>query len=84
MGDRDDRRDDDRRTVSRFQSGEREEALRVLFERYGPVTYAFFRRRVGAPDVAVEQPTWDFGQTPPTDDPILDKALASIAEKKAA
>ena len=54
MGDRDDRRDDDRRTVSRFQSGEREEALRVLFERYGPVTYAFFRRRVGAPDVAAD------------------------------
>jgi carboxyl-terminal processing protease len=36
------------------------------------------------PDVAVEQPTWDFGQTPPTDDAILDKALASFAEKKAA
>jgi carboxyl-terminal processing protease len=36
------------------------------------------------PDVAVEQPTWDFGQTPPTEDPILDKALASIAEKTAA
>jgi len=36
------------------------------------------------PDVAVEQPTWDFGQTPPTEDPILDRALASFAEKKAA
>jgi carboxyl-terminal processing protease len=35
------------------------------------------------PDVAVEQPTWDFGQTPPTGDPILEKALAG-AEKKAA
>lgn len=37
------------------------------------------------PDVAVEQPTWDFGQTPPTGDPILEKALAgTTAEKKAA
>jgi carboxyl-terminal processing protease len=36
------------------------------------------------PDVAVEQPTVDFGQTPPTGDPILEKALAAIAEKKAA
>ena len=36
------------------------------------------------PDVAVEQPTWDFGQTAPTEDPVLDKALASFAEKKAA
>jgi carboxyl-terminal processing protease len=36
------------------------------------------------PDVAVEQPTWDFGQTPPTEDPILDKALAALTEQKAA
>jgi carboxyl-terminal processing protease len=36
------------------------------------------------PDVAVEQPTVDFGQTPPTGDPILEKALSAIAEKKAA
>jgi carboxyl-terminal processing protease len=36
------------------------------------------------PDVAVEQPTVDFGQTPSTGDPILEKALATIAEKKAA
>ena len=34
--------------------------------------------------MAVEQPTVDFGQTPPTGDPILEKALATIAEKKAA
>lgn len=36
------------------------------------------------PDVAVEQPTIEFGQTPPTGDPILEKALASIVDKKAA
>lgn len=36
------------------------------------------------PDVAVEQPSVDFGQTPPTGDPILEKALAASAEKKAA
>jgi carboxyl-terminal processing protease len=36
------------------------------------------------PDVAVEQPTVDFGQTPPTGDPILEKALAAVADKKAA
>ncbi|HQZ40133.1 MAG TPA: S41 family peptidase [Vicinamibacterales bacterium] len=36
------------------------------------------------PDVAIEQPSIDFGQPPPTEDPILDKALAAFAEKKAA
>lgn len=36
------------------------------------------------PDVAVEQPAVDFGQPPPTEDPILDKALASFEEKQAA
>lgn len=36
------------------------------------------------PDVAVEQPTIDFGQTPPTGDPILEKALTLVTEKKAA
>jgi len=36
------------------------------------------------PDVAVEQPSVEFGQTPPAGDPILEKALATIAEKKAA
>jgi len=36
------------------------------------------------PDVAVEQPSVDFGQTPPDGDPILEKALDSFAEKKAA
>jgi len=36
------------------------------------------------PDVAVEQPTLDFGQTPPTGDPILEKALVALTEKKAA
>lgn len=36
------------------------------------------------PDIAVEQPSVDFGQTPPTGDAILEKALASMADKKAA
>jgi carboxyl-terminal processing protease len=36
------------------------------------------------PDVAVEQPSVDFGQTPAAGDPILEKALSAIAEKKAA
>jgi hypothetical protein len=34
--------------------------------------------------VAVEQPTVDFGQTPPTNDPILEKAIEGVPEKKAA
>jgi carboxyl-terminal processing protease len=36
------------------------------------------------PDLAVEQPTVEFGQTPPTNDPILEKALEGVPEKKAA
>jgi carboxyl-terminal processing protease len=36
------------------------------------------------PDVAVEQPTIEFGQTAPAADPILEKALQTLAEKKAA
>ena len=30
------------------------------------------------PDVAVEQPTVDFGQTAPTGDPMLEKAIAIL------
>lgn len=36
------------------------------------------------PDVAVEQPTPDFGQAPPAGDPILEKALAHVADRPAA
>jgi carboxyl-terminal processing protease len=36
------------------------------------------------PAVVVDQPQVDFGQTPPTSDPILDAALERIALKKAA
>jgi carboxyl-terminal processing protease len=36
------------------------------------------------PDLAVEQPTIEFGQTPPATDAILEKALEGVAEKKAA
>jgi len=36
------------------------------------------------PDIAVEQPTIEFGQPPPATDAILEKALETIAEKKAA
>jgi carboxyl-terminal processing protease len=36
------------------------------------------------PTVAVDQPPVDFGQSPPTTDPILDAALERIALKKAA
>ncbi|MCC7127024.1 MAG: S41 family peptidase [Acidobacteria bacterium] len=36
------------------------------------------------PDVAVEMPTIEFGQTPSTADPILEKALEDSAAKKAA
>jgi len=36
------------------------------------------------PTVAVDEPDVDFGQTPPTNDPILDKALERFAEKRAA
>jgi carboxyl-terminal processing protease len=36
------------------------------------------------PTVAVDQPEADFGQPAPTTDPILDKALEQLADKKAA
>lgn len=36
------------------------------------------------PDVAVESPDVDFGQLPADTDPVLDKAIASFGEKKAA
>jgi carboxyl-terminal processing protease len=36
------------------------------------------------PTVPVDQPTVDFGQTPPTTDPVLDAALERIALRKAA
>jgi carboxyl-terminal processing protease len=36
------------------------------------------------PSVAVDEPDVDFGQPPPTTDPILDKALERIGQKKAA
>jgi carboxyl-terminal processing protease len=37
-----------------------------------------------APAVAVDQPEVEFGQTPPTTDPILDKALERLSVQKAA
>jgi carboxyl-terminal processing protease len=36
------------------------------------------------PTVAVDEPDVDFGQMPPTDDPVLQKALERLNEKKAA
>jgi carboxyl-terminal processing protease len=36
------------------------------------------------PNVPVDQPIVEFGQTPPTTDPILDAALERIAQKRAA
>jgi carboxyl-terminal processing protease len=36
------------------------------------------------PDVAVDAPDVEFGSEPPTGDPILDKALQIVADKKAA
>jgi carboxyl-terminal processing protease len=36
------------------------------------------------PTVAVQEPEVEFGQSPPPGDPILDKALERLAEKKAA
>jgi RNA polymerase sigma-70 factor (ECF subfamily) len=45
----------DQDLIRRFQSGEdREGALVALFERYGAMTYAFLRRRIGNPDIAME------------------------------
>lgn len=41
--------------VRRFQSGaDREGVMVALFERYGAMTYAFLRRRLGNPDLAAE------------------------------
>ena len=36
------------------------------------------------PSVAVEEPIVNFGQVPPAGDPVLDKALERVAQKKAA
>jgi len=36
------------------------------------------------PTVAVDEPDIEFGQPAPTSDPILDKALERLTEKKAA
>ena len=36
------------------------------------------------PTVAVDEPDVEFGQTPPTGDPILEKALERLTQKKAA
>jgi carboxyl-terminal processing protease len=36
------------------------------------------------PDIAVEQPDFDFGQPPPSTDPILDRAIDAFTGKKAA
>jgi RNA polymerase sigma-70 factor (ECF subfamily) len=45
----------DEALVQRFQSGaDREGAFVELFERYGPITYAFLRRRIGNADTAAE------------------------------
>ena len=47
---------DDLDLVEAFQRGDNpEQAFRTLFERYAPVTYAFFRRRIGNAEVAAEQ-----------------------------
>jgi RNA polymerase sigma-70 factor (ECF subfamily) len=46
---------DDDELVRRFQAGDdREQAFMTLFERHGPITYGFLRRRIGDPDVAAE------------------------------
>jgi len=37
-----------------------------------------------APTVAIDQPIVEFGQTPPTADPVLDAALERLAQKRAA
>jgi RNA polymerase sigma-70 factor (ECF subfamily) len=45
----------DEALVKQFQSGEdREAAIIELFERYGPITYAFLRRRIGDAEIAAE------------------------------
>jgi C-terminal processing protease CtpA/Prc len=36
------------------------------------------------PTVPVDEPDVEFGQTPPSGDPILEKALERVAQKKAA
>lgn len=45
----------DRQLIELFQSKvDRQRALAELFERYGPVTYAFLRRRIGDAEIAAE------------------------------
>ena len=36
------------------------------------------------PTVAVDEPDVEFGQTPPPGDPVFDKALERLTDKKAA
>ncbi len=46
---------DDATLVKRFQSGsDPMEAIAALFDRYGAMTYAFFRRGIGDPQIAEE------------------------------
>ena len=59
-------------------------ALYMTFARYlGPAGTAIHGTGL-APTVDVDQPEREFGQTPPTNDPILDKALEQLRVKKAA
>jgi len=45
----------DTELVKQFQTGEdRDDAFMQLFERYGPITFAFLRRRIGNGEVAAE------------------------------
>lgn len=49
------KQESDAALVKRFQSGsDRESALIALFERYGQLTYAFLRRRIGNAELAAE------------------------------
>lgn len=49
------KQESDSALVKRFQSGsDRESALIALFERYGQLTYAFLRRRIGNAELAAE------------------------------
>ena len=52
--------------------------------RYLTPTGAQLHEKGLEPTVAVDDPEVEFGQPPPTADPILDKALERLSEKKAA
>ena len=59
-------------------------AIRLTTARFLTPSGAPLHEKGLEPTVAIEEPDVEFGQPAPTDDPILDKALERVTQKKAA